>query len=34
MGSLVEEKVVTIGDEKYEEVGYYFDLDVLNENPF
>lgn len=33
-GSIVEEKTVTIGEEKYEEVCFYFDLDVLNANPF
>lgn len=33
-GSIVEEKLAVIGDEKYEEVCFYFDLDVLNENPF
>lgn len=33
-GSIVEEKFAVIGDEKYEEVCFYFDLDVLNENPF
>lgn len=33
-GSIVEEKTVTIGEEKYEEVCFYFDLDALNENPF
>lgn len=33
-GVKVEDKIAIIGDEKYEEVGYYFDLDVLNENPF
>lgn len=33
-GKVVEEKIATIGDEKYEEVCFYFDLDVLNENPF
>lgn len=33
-GKVVEEKIVTIGDETYEEVGYYFDINRLNENPF
>jgi len=33
-GLIVEEKIVTIGDEEYEEVCFYFDLDNLNENPF
>ncbi len=34
LGVIVEEKIVRIGDEEYEEVGFYFDLDNLNENPF
>ena len=33
-GSIVEEKQVKIGDEKYDEVCFYFDLDTMNENPF
>lgn len=33
-GSIVEEKRVKIGDEKYDEVCFYFDLDTMNENPF
>ncbi len=33
-GKVVEEKIATIGDENYEEVGYYFDINRLNENPF
>lgn len=33
-GSIVEEKVALIGDENYEEVGYYFDIAMLNSNPF
>ncbi len=33
-GSIVEEKLASIGDEKYEEVCFYFDLDALNDNPF
>lgn len=33
-GSIVEEKVDQIGEEKYEEVCFYFDLGLLNENPF
>lgn len=33
-GKIVEEKTVKIGEESYKEVGYYFDLDRLNRNPF
>lgn len=33
-GVVVEEKVVTIGNEKYEEVGYYFDTEAMNIHPF
>ncbi|MCH5167652.1 MAG: aminotransferase class I/II-fold pyridoxal phosphate-dependent enzyme [Erysipelotrichales bacterium] len=33
-GNIVEEKVALIGDESYEEVCFYFDLEFLNENPF
>lgn len=33
-GKVVEEKIVKIGDDTYEELGYYFDLKTLNENPF
>jgi len=33
-GLIVEEKIAKIGDEEYEEVCFYFDLDNLNENPF
>lgn len=33
-GKVVEEKIVKIGDDIYEEIGYYYDLKTLNENPF
>ena len=33
-GNIVEEKIAVIGDESYEEVCFYFDLEFLNENPF
>lgn len=33
-GAIVEEKKALIGDESYEEVCFYFDLEFLNENPF
>lgn len=33
-GQIVESKTVTIGDEKYEEVGFYYDLKMVNENCF
>lgn len=33
-GQIVETKTVTIGDEEYEEVGFYYDLKMINENCF
>ena len=33
-GVVVEEKVVTIGNETYEEVGYYYDTEAMNIHPF
>lgn len=33
-GIVVEEKVVTIGNETYEEVGYYYDTEAMNIHPF
>ena len=33
-GVVVEEKVVTIGNEQYEEVGYYYDTEAMNIHPF
>lgn len=33
-GQIVETKTVTIGDDEYEEVGFYYDLKTLNENCF
>lgn len=33
-GVVVEEKVVTIGNKTYEEVGYYYDTEAMNIHPF
>lgn len=33
-GQIVETKTVVIGDEEYEEVGFYYDLKMINENVF
>ena len=33
-GNIIKEKKVVLGDEEYEEVCFYFDLDYLNEFPF
>lgn len=33
-GVVVEEKIVTIGNEQYEEVGYYYDTEAMNIHPF
>lgn len=33
-GQIVETKTVTIGDEEYQEVGFYYDLKMINENCF
>ncbi|MDE6141013.1 MAG: aminotransferase class I/II-fold pyridoxal phosphate-dependent enzyme [Bacilli bacterium] len=33
-GQIVETKTVTIGDEQYESVGFYYDLKMINENCF
>lgn len=33
-GQIVETKTVTIGDEEYQEVGFYYDLKMINENVF
>ena len=33
-GVVVEEKTVTIGNETYEEVGYYYDTEAMNIHPF
>lgn len=33
-GNIVEEKRVKIGEKYYDEVGFYFDLDQMNQNPF
>lgn len=33
-GQIVETKVVTIGDEEYQEVGFYYDLKMINDNCF
>ena len=33
-GKVVEEKIAHIGDDDYEELGYYFDIETLNNNPF
>ena len=33
-GQIVETKTVTIGDEQYQEVGFYYDLKMINENVF
>lgn len=33
-GNIIEEKRVKIGEEYYDEVCFYFDLDSINQNPF